>query len=169
MLHAFVFVSLLTGEMPSPVQLNQLTPSQWKQYRHAYTCEIYHYLYPVISSTDKATNQTGRWPWCAIIWWYLSRWRWWGRRWLWKWEWWRLGAVWEAKEIWWSTYWTERKNSTEINLNSVNGTLKNVCYVIAGGSWEENWKTASKAGVGGTKVKCLRGSGSCLLLDCYHF
>lgn len=104
-------------------------------------------------TTDKAAYQTGWWPWCALIWWHLPGWRRWdaGGRWLWKWEWWRLRAIWETEEIWWSMYLKVKLHhwnvSGLVNVDCVTGN-----HFIAGGSWEENWQTASKERVGGTKV-----------------
>lgn len=40
--------------------------------------------------------------------------------------------------------------------NDFDGCDINICdHVVAGSSWEENWETASKEGVGSTKVKCF--------------
>ena len=67
-----------------------------------------------MSSTDKAPDQTGRWPWCSHVRWYFQRWRWRRRR-LWEWEWRRIRAVGQTEEIRWGACWTGSVNSTERN------------------------------------------------------
>lgn len=120
---------------------------------------LHLYISLQISSTDKATYQTGWWPWCTFIWWYLSRWWRGGGRRLRKWERGWLRAVWEAEEIRWSACVTVRWVRIVLTLLYDCVSSLTVYHVVEGGSWEENWKTASKERVGGTKVRCFQNKG----------